>query len=86
MGALHKNNIKLGIRGILGIVCVAIWLIAVYGQIKEDLSIAHQNQVPYRFMDSLGSISNMMLVCLVGYIVILGFAGLFFPPDKNKKE
>lgn len=84
--ANKKGNIKLGIRGILGIVCVAIWLIAVYGQIKEDLSIAHQNQVPYRFMDSLGSISNMMLVCLVGYIVILGFAGLFFPPDKNKKE
>ena len=76
--ANKKNNIKLGIRGILGIACFAIWLIAVYGQIKEDLSIAHQNQVPYRFMDSLGSISNIMLVCLVGYIVILDFASLFF--------
>ena len=84
--ASKKNKLKLGIRGILGIGCVAIWLICVYGQIKEDLGIAHQNQAPYRFVDYLGSICGMMLVCLIVYFVILGLGGLFFPPDKNKKE
>ena len=84
--AKKENKLKLGIRGILGIGCFAIWLICVYGQIKEDVGIAHQNQVPYRFMDSLGSICNMLVVCVVAYFVILGFAGMFFPPDKNKKE
>ena len=84
--AKKKNKLKLGIRGILGIACFALWLICVYAQIREDLGIAHRNQVPYRFVDSLGSICNMMVVCLIVYIVILGFAGLFFPPDKNKKE
>ena len=82
----NKNKLKLGIRGILGIACVAFWLIAVYGQIKVDVGIAHQNQVAYRFVDSLGSICNMMVVCLIAYFVILGFVGLFFPPDKNKKD
>ena len=84
--AKKENKLKLGIRGILGIGCFAIWLICVYGQIKVDVGIAHQNQVPYRFMDSLGSICNMLVVCVVAYFVILGFAGMFFPPDKNKKE
>jgi len=84
--AKKKNKIKLGIRGILGIGCLAIWLICVYAQIREDLGVAHQKQVPYRFMDSLGSICNMMVVLLIVYIVILGFGGLFFPPDKNKKK
>lgn len=84
--AKKKNKLKLGIRGILGIGCVALWLICVYAQIREDLGVAHQKQVPYRFMDSLGSICTMMVVILFVYIVILGFAGLFFPPDKNKKE
>ena len=84
--AKKKNKLQLGIRGILGIACVALWLICAYGQIKEDVGIANQNQVPYRFMDSLGSICTMMVVCLVVYIVFLGFAGMFFPPDKNKKE
>lgn len=83
--AKKKNQLKLGIRGILGIACVALWLICAYGQIKEDVGIAHQNQVPYRFVDSLGSICTMMAAFLVFYFVILGFAGLFFPPDKNKK-
>ena len=81
-----NNKLKLGIRGILGIGCFAIWLICVYGQIKEDLSIAHQQQVPYRFTDPLGSICTMMVIILFAYFVILGFAGMFFPPDKNKKE
>lgn len=81
-----KNKLKLGIRGILGIGCFAIWLICVYGQIKEDVGIAHLQQVPYRFMDSMGSICNMMVIFLIVYIVILGFFGMFFPPDKNKKE
>jgi len=80
-----ENKLKLGIRGIFGIACVAFWLIAVYGQIKDDVGIANQNQVPYRFVDSFGSICTMMAVCIIVYIVILGFAGLFFPPDKNKK-
>ncbi len=80
-----ENKLKLGIRGILGIACVALWLICAYGQIKEDVGIAYQNQVPYRFVDSLGSICTMMAAFLVFYFVILGFAGLFFPPDKNKK-
>ena len=84
--AKKKSKLKLGIRGILGIGCFAFWLICVYGQIKGDVGIAHQNQVPYRFMDSLGSICNMMVLFLIAYFVILGFAGLFFPPDKNKKE
>ena len=84
--AKKKNKLKLGIRGILGIACVALWLICVYAQIREDMGIAHQKQVPYRFMDSLGSICTMMVVILIVYIVILGFAGLFFPPDKNKNE
>ena len=84
--AKKKNKLKLGIRGILGIACVALWLICVYAQIREDLGVAHQKQVPYRFMDSLVSISGMMVVCFVAYFVILGFAGMFFPPDKNKKE
>ena len=84
--AKKKNKLKLGIRGILGIACVALWLICAYGQIKEDVGIAHQNQVPYRFVDSLGSICNMMVIFLIVYFVILGFAGLFFPPDKNKKD
>ena len=84
--AKKKDKIKLGIRGILGIACVAIWLICAYGQIKEDVGIAHQKQVPYRFVDSLGSICGMMLVCLIVYFVILGIGGLFFPTDKNKKE
>jgi len=83
---MAKKKLKLGIRGILGIACVAFWLIGVYGVIREDLSAAHQNHVPYRFVDSLGSICNMLVVCLIVYFVILGFAGLFFPPDKNKKE
>lgn len=52
--AKKKNKLKLGIRGILGIGCLALWLICVYAQIREDLGIAHQKQVPYRFMDSLG--------------------------------
>ena len=86
MGNLSKSKLKLGIRGILGIACVAIWFIAAYGQIKEDVGIVQQNQVPYRFVDSLGSLCTMMVVCLVAYFVILGFAGMFFPPDKNKKE
>ena len=81
-----KNKLKLGIRGILGIGCVAIWLICVYGQIKEDVGIAHQQQEPYRFIDSLGSICTMMVIFLIAYFVILGFAGMFFPPDKNKNE
>ena len=84
--AKKKNKLQLGIRGILGIACVALWLICVYGQIKEDVGIAHQTQVPYRFVDSLGSICNMMVIFLVAYFVILGFAGMFFPPDKNKKK
>ncbi|MBR4594536.1 MAG: hypothetical protein IKO33_08190 [Bacteroidaceae bacterium] len=84
--AKKENKLKLGIRGILGIACVAVWLICVYGQIKEDVGIAHQQQVPYRFMDSLGSICTMMVIILIAYFVILGFAGMFFPPDKNKKE
>ena len=84
--AKKKNKLKLGIRGILGIGCFAFWLIYVYAQIKEDLGIAHQNQVPYRFVDSLGSICNVMALLLIVYIVILGFFGMFFPPDKNKKE
>lgn len=84
--ANKKNKLKLGIRGILGIGCFAIWLICVYGLIKEDVGIAYQSQVPYRFMDSLGSICNMMVIFLIAYFVILGFAGMFFPPDKNKKE
>ena len=84
--AKKKNKLQLGIRGILGIACVALWLICVYGQIKEDLSIAHQNQVSYRFVDSLGSICTMMAAFLFFYFVILGFAGMFFPPDKNKKQ
>lgn len=50
--AKKNNKLKLGIRGILGIACVAFWLIAAYGQIKEDVGIAQQNQVPYRFVDS----------------------------------
>lgn len=81
-----KNKLKLGIRGILGIGCFAIWLICAYGQIKEDVGIAHQQQVSYRFIDSLGSICTMMVIILIAYFVILGFAGMFFPPDKNKKE
>lgn len=81
----EKNKLKLGVRGILGIGCFAIWLIYAYAQIKEDLGIAHQNQVPYRFVDSLGSICKAMGLLLIVYIVILGFAGMFFPPDKNKK-
>lgn len=84
--AKKKNKLKLGIRGILGIACVALWLICVYAQIREDLGIAHQKQVTYRFMDSLVGISGMMVVCFVAYLVILGFLGMFFPPDKNKKE
>ena len=84
--ARKKNKLKLGIRGILGIGCFAIWLICVYAQIKVDVGIAHQSQVAYRFVDSLGSICNMMVVCLIAYFVILGFVGLFFPPDKNKKD
>ena len=84
--AKKENKLKFGIRGILGIACVAIWLICVYGQIKENVGIAHQQQVPYKFMDSLGSIFNMMVIFLIAYFVILGFAGMFFPPDKNKKE
>ena len=84
--AKKENKLKLGIRGILGIACVAFWLIAAYGQIKEDVGIAQQNQVPYRFVDSLGSLCTMMVVSLVAYFVILGFAGMFFPPDKNKKK
>lgn len=84
--AKKKNKLKLGIRGILGIACVAIWLICVYGHIKEDLGIAHQKQVPYRFVDSLGSICTMMMVFLIVYFVILGLGGLFFPPDKNKRN
>ena len=84
--AKKKNKLKLGIRGILGIGCFAIWLIYVYAQIKEDLGIAHQNQVPYRFADSLGSICKVMSLLLIVYIVILGFFGMFFTPDKNKKE
>ena len=83
--AKKESKLKLGIRGILGIACVALWLICVYGQINEDAGIAHQNQVPYRFVDSLGSICTMMAAFLVFYFVILGFAGMFFPPDKNKK-
>jgi len=83
--AKKENKLKLGVRGILGIGCFAIWLIYAYAQIKEDLGIAHQNQVPYRFVDSLGSICTMMAAFLVFYFVILGFAGMFFPPDKNKK-
>ena len=35
--AKKKDKIKLEIRGILGIACVAIWLICAYGQIKEDV-------------------------------------------------
>lgn len=85
MAKKENNKLQLGIRGILGIACVALWLICAYGQIKEDVGIAHQNQVPYRFVDSLGSICTMMAAFLVFYFVILGFAGLFFPPDKNKK-
>ncbi len=84
--AKKKNKLKLGTRGILGIACVALWLICVYGQIKEDVGIAHQTQVPYRFVDSLGSICNMMVIFLIAYFFIIGFAGMFFPPDKNKKE
>lgn len=84
--AKKNNKLKLGIRGILGITCVAIWLICVYGQIKEDVGVAHQSQVSYRFADSLGSICNMLVIFLIAYFVILGFAGMFFPPDKNKKE
>lgn len=84
--AKKKNKLKLGIRGILGIGCVALWLICVYAQIREDLGVAHQKKVPYRFMDSLVGISGMMVVCFVAYFVILGFLGMFFPPDKNKKE
>lgn len=84
--AKKNNKLKLGIRGILGIACVALWLICAYGQIKEDVGIAHQQQVPYRFIDSLGSICTMMVIILIAYFVILGFAGMFFPPDKNKKE
>ena len=84
--ARKKNKLKLGIRGILGIGCFAIWLICVYGQIKEDVGIADQQQVSYRFIDSLGSICTMMVIILFAYFVILGFAGMFFPPDKNKKE
>ena len=84
--AKKKDKLQLGIRGILGIVCIALWLICAYGQIKEDVDFAHQNQVPYRFVDSLGSICNMMVIFLIAYFVILGFAGLFFPPDKNKKD
>ena len=80
-----ENKLKLGIRGIIGIACVALWLICAYGQIKENVGIAHPNQVSYRFVDSLGSICTMMAAFLVFYFVILGFAGLFFPPDKNKK-
>lgn len=83
--AKKKNKLKLGIRGILGIGCFAIWLICVYGQIKEDVGIAHQNQIPYRFVDSLGSICEYMLLLFIVYIVILGFLGMFFPPDRNKK-
>lgn len=81
-----RNKLKLGIRGILGIACVAFWLICVYGLIKEDVVVAHQYQVPYRFVDSLGSICTMMVVFLIAYFVILGFAGMFFPPDINKKQ
>lgn len=84
--AKKNNKLKLGIRGILGIACVALWLICAYGQIKEDVGIAHQQQVPYRFIDSLGSICTMMVIILIAYFVILGFAGMFFHPDKNKKE
>ena len=84
--AKKKNKLKLGIRGILGIGCFAIWIICVYAQIKKDLGVAQLNQVPYRFADSLGSICNMMVIFLIAYFVILGFAGMFFPPDKNKKE
>ena len=84
--AKKKNKLKLGIRGILGIACVAIWLICVYGQIKEDVGIAHQKQVPYRFVDSLVSICTMMMVFLIVYFVILGLGGLFFPPDKTKRN
>jgi hypothetical protein len=84
--AKKKNKIKLGIRGILGIGCFVLWLICAYGQIKEDLGVAHQKQVPYRFTDSLSSICTMMMVFLIVYFVILGLGGLFFPPDKNKKE
>lgn len=83
--ARKRNKLQLGIRGILGIACVAFWLIAAYGQIKEDVGIAQQNQVPYRFMDSLGSICEYMLLLFIVYIVILGFLGMFFPPDRNKK-
>jgi len=83
--AKKNNKLKLGIRGILGIGCFAIWLICVYGQIKKDLGIAHQNQVPYRFVDSLVSICEYMLLLFIVYIVILGFLGMFFPPDRNKK-
>jgi hypothetical protein len=83
--AKKKNKLKLGIRGILGIGCFAIWLICVYGQIKEDVGIAHQKQVPYRFVDSLVSICEYMLLLFIVYIVILGFWGMFFPPDRNKK-
>ena len=84
--AKKENKLKLGIRGILGIGCFAIWLICVYGQIKEDVGIAHQKQVPYRFVDSMGSICTMMMVFLIVYFVILGLGGLFFPPDKNKRN
>ena len=84
--AKKNNKLKPGIRGILGIGCFAIWLIYAYAQIKEDLGIAHQNQVPYRFVDSLGSICKAMGLLLIVYIVTLGFFGIFFPPDKNKKE
>ena len=83
--AKKKDKIKLGIRGILGIACVAIWLICVYGQIKEDVGIAHQKQVPYRFVNSLVSICEYMLLLFIVYIVILGFFGMFFPSDRNKK-
>ena len=84
--AKKEKKLKLGIRGILGIGCFSIWLIYVYAQIKEDLGIAHQNQVTYRFVDSLGSICKAMGLLLIVYIVTLGFFGIFFPPDKNKKE
>ena len=86
MAKEKENKLKLGIRGILGIACFAIWLICVYAQIKEDLGVAHQSQVPYRFADSLGSICNMMVIFLIAYFVTVGFAGMFFPPDKNKKD
>lgn len=84
--AKKNNKLKLGIRGILGIACVAFWLIAAYGQIKEDVGIAQQNQVPYRFVDSLGSLCTMMVVCLVAYFVILGFAGIFSLLIKTKRN